>query len=211
VGDSQPFDEAELAIVREVLEHVSPIVGGEPQVRAYYDDTERFKTAVMDVPDRPDRWATTFGTLGLCAHTIHRVSPDGRDVRVEFIGTCGTEWDKVFGPAMSSCAIQIIKNGSSCEPGTVYLNIVGQYDPGLNMKHVLFVPPFSWADIPNLDIGDWLVTWLQVVPISDAELAFRGVHGPEALEDLFEKVSIDVYDLDRPSATDRKRKRRFFR
>ena len=44
------------------------------------------------------------------------------------------------------------------------------------------------------------VAWLLAVPITDAEAAYAGQHGAEALEDLFERAQIDLFDLDRDSA-----------
>jgi hypothetical protein len=183
-------------------------VGGQVDVHRYLDDTEEFEVDILDAADRPDLETTTFATIGLSGHTIGRVLPGDREVRVEFIGACGTEWVKVFGSAVSSCAFEIIKNHSSCQPGTVYLDIVGQYDRSLTMKHVMFVPPYLWPKIPDMVIKDSVVTWLQPVPISDEELRIREDEGADALERLFEAAQIDVYDLNRPSVRAKRRRGR---
>jgi len=67
------------------------------------------------------------------------------------------------------------------------------------MKHMLFIPPFLWEPIPNMEQEGRVVTWLQAIPISDGEFEIRKRKGEDALMTVLEKCEVNVFDLDRPS------------
>ena len=67
------------------------------------------------------------------------------------------------------------------------------------MKHVMFSEPFLWDDLSNIEQEDKVITWLMIVPISDAELQYLKEYGSDALETLFEEKNIDIFDLERKS------------
>ena len=56
-----------------------------------------------------------------------------------------------------------------------------------------------WDGEYTIDIGPYIVTWLQVIPISDAELEYIKRNGSEAFEDLLDKKEVDFLNLNRPS------------
>jgi hypothetical protein len=130
--------------------------------------------------------------------TIDKGLPDGSELRVEFIGACDEQYEDVYALALSSCAFNIIIDEYSCEPGAVYPNVLSQYDPDVNMKHILFQPLFLW-EIPNLELDGIVVTWLCPVPISESEFQYCVANGADALSDLLEAADADVADLNRPS------------
>ena len=70
------------------------------------------------------------------------------------------------------------------------------------VNHIFFTQPFLW-DLESFDFDEEYVTWLQAIPITEAELQFIEKHGAEVgaqkLEALFEEHQIDVYDFMRPS------------
>lgn len=87
-----------------------------------------------------------------------------------------------------------------CVPNYVVENIVSIYKKNTDMNHILLVDPFLWNDIGTLEIEDLVVTWLQLIPISQAELDYSKENSVDALLDLFEKIQIDFYDINRKSA-----------
>ena len=73
------------------------------------------------------------------------------------------------------------------------------YYPHNEMEHVLFISPFLWGKLNSIEFLDRKVTWLLAVPISTKEWLFAEKEGTEALEDLFEKNDIDIFDIRRNS------------
>lgn len=64
----------------------------------------------------------------------------------------------------------------------------------------MFVSPFLWSDqLETLEFDDKKVTWLQAIPISEAEYAYVDKNGAEALEDILEEAEVDILDLERKS------------
>jgi len=73
------------------------------------------------------------------------------------------------------------------------------YDQSLTMKHLMFVTPFLWdEELSAIEYESKTVAWLLAIPISETERVYAEEKGYEALEDLFEKKQIDIFDLDRP-------------
>lgn len=73
------------------------------------------------------------------------------------------------------------------------------YYPDSEMEHVIFTSPFLWEKLKTIDFPDKKVTWLLALPISTKEFLFAEKEGTEALEDLFEKNDIDIFDVRRNS------------
>ncbi|MCL2489893.1 MAG: suppressor of fused domain protein [Propionibacteriaceae bacterium] len=185
---------------KAIFEHIRHLGDrSSSKVTQFLDDSEEYSIDLLSVVDKPDVGATTWATIGLSAYSIDEELPGDRELRVEFVGACGSEWNEVYSSAFGSCSFNIIKCDYGCHPGTVYPDVVRQYNDTLTMKHMMFVPVFLFDDIPNMQIGDCEVTWLQAIPISDAELEIRKERGEDKLTDLFERAQIDVYDLNRPS------------
>lgn len=73
------------------------------------------------------------------------------------------------------------------------------YYPDSEMEHVLFTSPFIWDKLKTIDFPDKKVTWLLAGPISTKEFLFAEKEGLEALETLFEKEEIDIFNVGRNS------------
>ncbi len=65
---------------------------------------------------------------------------------------------------------------------------------------MLLVVPFIWATLEILvDREEDVTTWLQAVPITDAELQFASKYSTDELFERLEAAGADVSDIDRPS------------
>lgn len=131
-------------------------------------------------------------------HDIDLILPNNKDLRVEFIGACAAQYEQ-FPNIMSSCAFNIINSQYSCNPGTVYPDVIKAYYDEIDMKHVMLVTPFLWGDIPDIETDNKLINWLMLVPISEEEFQFLKDNGSDALEKLFEEKEIDICNLERKS------------
>lgn len=184
--------------MKDIAKLLANINGGRPRMSRFYDDNKENIIDIVIMDNKPELHETTFATIGLCNYDIG-YSVDGIPLRVEFIGACIDEYN-LLGNIVSTCAFNIINSGYSCSPGMIYPDVVRMYYPELNMKHVMFVSPFLWDEnLTSLDFEDKHVSWLQAIPISDAEYAYAEQNGSEALENLFEQSDVDILDLNRAS------------
>ncbi|WP_438347722.1 suppressor of fused domain protein [Paenibacillus sp. FA6] len=184
--------------MKDIAKLLGNINGGRPRISRFYDDNKLNSIDVVVMDNKPDLHETTFATIGLCNYNIGYFV-DGKPLRVEFIGACIDEYNQ-FGNILSTCAFNIINSDYSCSPGTIYPNVVKMYYPEFTLKHVMFVSPFLWDEsLKPFDFEDKHVSWLQAIPISDAEYTYVEENGNEALENLFEQSDVDILDLNRVS------------
>ena len=169
-----------------------------PSVIQYLDNNDESEIEIYIGPDRPCKGVSTYATIGLSDFSIGLKTAGNKELRVEFIGACASNYE-MFANIISTCAFNIINSKFSCKPGTVYSNVVKMYYQDLDMKHIFFTDPFLWDNLHSLEMDDLYVAWLMAVPISDNEFNFLKQNGSEALEKLFEEKDIDAYDLNRRS------------
>jgi antitoxin YqcF len=171
---------------------------GTPKYTRYADEPKKSTIDILSCIDSPWEGITSHGTLGLSDYSIGKVV-DNVPLRVEFVSACQSEVD-FFPNILATCAFNIINSHFKCEPGSIYTDVVETYAKS-PMKHILFTNPFLWEDKLNTLYLQprKIVAWLLLVPISDEELGYAEVKGTKALEDLFEKEQIDIFDLLRKS------------
>lgn len=99
---------------------------------------------------------------------------------------------------VSTCAFNRINAGYAIAPDIVHPDAVSHYLPKSAMRHVMLVAPFSW-ELETQRLASKTVAWLQLLPLSDAELKFAENNGPDELQDLLEASRIDAFDLNRRS------------
>lgn len=101
---------------------------------------------------------------------------------------------------LSTCAFFVIKNNWKCTYGNVFETLVEMYCKNTEMKHILFTSPFLWEDkLVDFNIEGKPIYFVLAIPISDKELEYKNEFGTDALETLFEKESIDIFDINRKS------------
>ncbi|MED4351065.1 suppressor of fused domain protein [Schinkia azotoformans] len=184
--------------MKEIAKHLADLNGSRPRMSRFYDDNKESIIDIVIMDNKPNEYETTFATIGLSNYDIGYSVKD-KPLRVEFIGACIDEY-KLFGNVLSTCAFNIINSGYSCSPGMIYPDVVKMYYPEFNMKHIMFVSPFLWAEnLTPFDFEDKHVSWLQAMPISEAEYNYAEQNGSEALENLFEESEVDILDLNRSS------------
>lgn len=94
----------------------------------------------------------------------------------------------------------MIKGNVRAHPYEVYKNIIPIYQPNIDMKHILLIPPFSLnSDLGAIETDKRVITWLMLNPISENEYTFMQKNGYQKLIDAFVEANIDIYDLYRNS------------
>jgi antitoxin YqcF len=184
----------------EIAHREAAVFGGKPQVVRYYNDDNSLSIDVLSCEDTPTVGVTSWGSVGMSEFDTGLATGD-RDLRVEIVGACSSAVPQ-FGNVIASCAFNVA-SGFQISPGAVHPGVVEAYLPGLTMKHALFIPLLLlWGQpMDNLEGPTSIVTWLQIVPISDEEYKFAINSGSDSLESRFQAADIDVFDLERPSLT----------
>lgn len=167
------------------------------QVSRYWDDNQVSSVDIMASENSPQRNVTSYSTIGLSDHPLMRNGVD-TGLRTELVGACGAAFGD-YPNILATAAFNIINSGWYCEPGIVFPDVAAMYRKNGNLAHVLFITPFLWDRLETENLSDKTVAWLQVVPISEEECRYSEKHGSSALEGLFEKAKIDVFNLDRHS------------
>ncbi|MCL2079325.1 MAG: suppressor of fused domain protein [Oscillospiraceae bacterium] len=183
---------------KTLFEKLHEAIGFTPKVATYHDASNTSKIDLYVGVDRPDFGITTYSTIGLSESSIDLVDKNNKDIRVEFIGICNSDVLE-FPNIISSCAFNIINSNYSCDPGTVYPNVVKAYYPNIDLKHILFTPPYLWETLGNLELEKFHINWLMTIPISDNELQYLETNGSDALEEALEKNDVCVFDIYRKS------------
>lgn len=182
--------------VQELARYLASVMNASPSVARYWDDNDRHHIDIMSADNVPERGVVTLATLGLSDQSIG-LEAEGSELRVELLAAVARDC-KTFPNILATSAFDLMTGKAKCRPRSVVPNVVAMYESSSEMKHVLLVPPFLW-EVETQKLPGVLVTWLQVVPISESEYAYAQSNGADALEDLFVKEQIDVFDLCRPA------------
>jgi len=118
---------------------------------------------------------------------------------VELLGACAAALLQ-FDNLVASCVFESMKNGANIAYGSFIENILDQYRLSSTLRHVTFVAPILWDGLDKAVVGEKTVYWLLMLPLSDSELTFLKQNGIDALEKVFEKMQIDIFDINRAPA-----------
>ncbi len=185
---------------KTIAKYAEKALGGIPDVRIYHHDTVKLSVPLLICVDAPWDGITSYSTIGLSDYPMFKRDGTEFPARLEIVGACATA-SEFFPNIISSAAFNIMRNRRLYYPGAAMPGYVGEYYPTTTVPHLYFHAPFLWEDsLKTLTFATKKVSWLLVVPISDAELKFLGERGDDALEDEFEKHQIDIFNLNRESA-----------
>lgn len=123
---------------------------------------------------------------------------DGKPLRVEMLYVPLASYGETASDFLAACALSASKNQLLIQPDVLLPGMVELIWPDKPMKHALLMEPFS-ADMSAQDIGEKIVAWLEVAPISESERAFADAQGVEALKAKFVEAGVEFCDLDRAS------------
>jgi hypothetical protein len=184
---------------RELAIMVAKAFGGAtPVVRRYWDEGESHHVDIAHVDDSPWTGVTSLGTLGLSDHPL---MDNGSEypARCELVGASNANY-RFFPNIVATCAFNILKNKRFACPGRIFGNVVAMYYPDYQVRHVMFWDPFPWENhLMTVEFPRKTVAWLLVVPISESEMEYARSSPPGALEDLFRRYQVDMFDLERTS------------
>ena len=170
--------------------------GGTPEVFRYWNDLKDKHIDVLRCIDVPQKGIQSCASIGLNEIDVGLTSGEG-ELRVEILGACNVLMAK-FENIVASVAFAIM-DSHKCFPGYMVENVIEQYIQDCDMKHILLVNPFLWKNVESIFVNDLCVSWLMIVPVSEAEYNYAGKNGIEKLENLFVEKQIDIYNIYRES------------
>ena len=112
----------------------------------FADDTNQNSIDIYIGENRPDIGINTYSTIGLSKYPIDLICEDGREIRVEYIGMCNSDFHE-FSNIVASCAFNIIKDNYICKPGMVAVDAIADYCDELEMKHIYYTVPIFWENL----------------------------------------------------------------
>lgn len=134
-------------------------------------------------------------TVGLMEHDVGDDAEEPVFVEIIVDARGDAAW---VAEIVATIAFHVMKDGWKPAPGVIFEGAVEMYSPELQVKHVMFVLPIQWEDeMHEVELEDKIVRPLLAVPITESEAAFVRAHGSEALEDLWARAEVDVFDWSR--------------
>ncbi len=172
--------------------------GGTASLALHEDKEKSGALGVVTAVDSPERGMVSCGTVGFMAHDMG-LKAEGRSLRAEMV-MAGPSTEESLPELLVSCALGLAHSGRSCGHAKVVPDIVPATYSTHDLRHALFTVPFLWDGPEMVRFDDVLVAWLLVVPISDAERTYAVERGVDALEEVFRRDGVNVFDLDREPA-----------
>ncbi|MEB8325791.1 suppressor of fused domain protein [Dietzia kunjamensis] len=200
-------DTADLSGLEGILGHKESV-----RVLRYPHETEpdeegqttEWHCDIVVVDDVPAPGFSTYATVGARELPTNVTTPEGRQIRSEFV-TVGRTGHRAMADVLDACALAVATGSIHVAPGAVIPNAVGLVDPGRKCEHLVLTPPFLWPDLQVVDETGGadgsgpLLTRLQAVPITTAEMSAIGRDGADALFERLDTADADVTNPDRPS------------
>jgi len=169
--------------LKQIAKHIIPIVGIDPTMKKYWDNTRENHINIFKVDDPINSDINFYGTIGLSANNVIIRGVEQKFGLELLIG--GNKKHTEIPNILATCSFYILKDKWECKPDTVFERMVEMYYEDKAMQHIYFTDPFVWQDkLKPLQLEDKKVVWLLAVPISDNELNFKVKNGNEAFEQL---------------------------
>lgn len=179
---------------REIARHLRTAFDGRCEVYAFYDEDESTSVDIVICDESPAEGVQATGTVGLSDYDFGIRAHD-LPLRVELV-MAGRPGQLSIPNVLATCAFAIVNEGYKIEPGLILPGVISMYNPGSRTRHGILLAPASWL-VSNLRFSDKIVTFLQVVPISDKERQLAEDRGSITLEKALEREEADIYDFDR--------------
>jgi hypothetical protein len=181
-----------------VAKFTATALGGKPTVKFYDHDYIDLSVAVMTVIDCPSPGVSAYASVQLSDYPLWK---SGKEfpTRIELVSASDSKNEK-FPNIVASVAAHIIRNKIFVCPGSVLPGYISVYYKDTTVPNAYFTNPSFWEDsLITTNFNATTVSWLMLVPISDAEMEFIKKNGDSDFEDLLEKSDVDVFDIFRNS------------
>jgi antitoxin YqcF len=180
-----------------IAKKIAQVFGGKFNLDRFWDENNSHHVDILCSPEELSSNRNFFATVSLSDHPLIRYGEEFH-IRLEILGSCMDSYE-FFPNILSTAAFCIINSKWFCAPGLIFPDIVSMYYPDLEMKHLLFAPPFVWDDLGIIELGDKKVAFLLAVPISEMERRYSIENQNGELEKLLEENRVEISNLGRSS------------
>ena len=153
---------------------------------------------ITEAENCPAEGLSSWATISASEFVTGYTTSSGKQIRVEFVIAIDGRWEFI-GNSLAGCAF-LLGAPNSVGPGTIYRGAVSKQYGATTTPHLMAVTPFCWRDFEPLVTEDAFVTWLQLVPVTEAEANYCLNNGYAALDELFDREQPDLFSIDRVSA-----------
>ena len=191
-------------IDKAIVRHLTHVFGAKPQLRQHSDaagadDAAPFTVSIALVKGFPTPELVTLSTVGASNLPLH--DADGDEVgptRVEFIASCLPGDEEDVGAALVAAARHAGPGKGVALPGSFIRDLFGAQRADSPVPHGFVTDPFAYDDIDDEDEFEGRnVAWLQIVPVSAAEIDYAQAHSIDALQERFTEMDVEWESLDR--------------
>lgn len=178
---------------KAIAHYIAKVTGKNPTVLRFQADTDTY-IDVVSITEHGDEHLKVHASIGLA---FHPTNPEKRNIELILVAD---EKYELATNCLATCALKAMTEGWQTVTGAIFSHIFSAYYPDFNVKHGLLIPPYLWKDtLKTLDLGDLLVEWKMVIPITQQEADYLQTHSPSTLLPLFVEKDVNLFDLSRES------------
>jgi len=178
---------------KAIAHYIAKVTGKDPNVLRFQAN-ENTHIDIVSVTEHGDEHLAVHATIGLSSH---KTNPENRDI--ELILVAEKKYD-LAPNILGTCALKAMLEGWQTVTGAIFAHVFTAYYPDFEVKHGLLIPPYLWKDsLKTLDLGDLLVEWKMVIPITQQEAEYLQSNSASALLPLFVEKNVNLFDLARQS------------
>lgn len=171
-------------------------IGGTPKVERFENDDADKSVDILSVNDGYLKDRSVYATIGLHKEDLG-LSVDGLPLRAELIFAAKADHE-LHKNILASAAFECMDQ-KQIKPGTVIPNIIHSYIKNCEVRHLVCMTPVFWEKYKPLEGEDEVVAWLQLVPVTDAELTYIEENGLSAFDQLLAEKDVDITRIKRGS------------
>ena len=171
-------------------------IGGTPKVERFENDDADKSIDILSVNDGCLKNRSVYATIGLHKEDIG-LSIDGIPLRAELIFAAKADHE-LNKNILASAAFECMER-KQMKPGILIPNVIHSYIKDCDVKHFVCMTPVFWENCKVLKDEDETVAWLQLVPVTDAELAYIESNGLSAFDELLAAKNADITAIRRKS------------
>ena len=161
---------------KRIAKVVSTVFGNTPKIWEYWDNNNIKNIDILTVENSPMEFISSHCTIGLSDYSTGYTVED-KSLRVEIVGAFASDYE--YAPnILATCAFYVMNSNLKIFHGEILLNVVNEYYPESDMKHILLSTPFLWDDLHTLDFPEKKIAWLLAIPISEKEFLFGFLFEP---------------------------------
>ena len=180
---------------KKIANYLRAAFAGTPSVQRYLAmDNVRY----VDIIKTPHTDHVTYlGTIGGFKRKMNGAPAGAETIRVELISAVNERCTEIMAQTLSFLILCLDTDKVFYHPGMVVDDAIPKNDLTI-MRDVYLCNPFLWDDgLKSLQIEDYDVAFLYVLPITQQEKAFYDAHGAAEFEKRLYENHIEYFDLNR--------------